>query len=188
MCLCVSLLGTTVSLATQLNRSRCRLGTADSPWALWTVIRWQRTSSPPGEYDGMICAAVMRTVATITAETCLWWFFEPGLLFTVEYIVHVHGCTRKILLMWVVWPSAKAFVVIVWYFRVARRYCKVSCMLSQFCRSVRLSHSWVLSKRLKLNVSLNFFIITANHSGFSNESLRLTMSPSMRAPNCTNWS
>ena len=39
-------------------------------WALGTIIRLGWTSSPPNEYDGSICAAAMRAVATTTVATC----------------------------------------------------------------------------------------------------------------------
>jgi len=39
-------------------------------WVQKTTFRQGWTSSPPNTYDGSICAAAMRTVATITLATC----------------------------------------------------------------------------------------------------------------------
>jgi len=34
-------------------------------------VRWRYTAAPPSEYDGMICAAAMRSVATPAASNLL---------------------------------------------------------------------------------------------------------------------
>jgi len=59
------------SIASTANNARRRLLLGgDSRWN-HARIRWRCTLAPAGENVVMICAAALRAVTTITADTCL---------------------------------------------------------------------------------------------------------------------